>query len=125
VTIVTNPWVRLVKTFLYYRGPNIITDNFETFIMNIENYKLNIDILKNQVDYTQCSHNGSIISVDFIIRNEHFEEDFSQLQKHFSTTDKISEEKNSFDYKRFYNEKTKTKVAEVFSRDIEHFGYTF
>ena len=123
IVIVVNPWDRVFQSFLHNLKTGKIKFNFEKFILDIEN----IDplVLKNQLDYIQYFNNDHIVSADYIIRYEMFEVDFKQVQYYLNTSDSLTMQHPSLAYKSVYNETTKNKVAELFSRDIEHFGYTF
>lgn len=125
LAIVVNPWYRVFQAFIQLTAQKKINVSFNRFVLDIENFKFEIDILKNQIDYIQYIKNDIITSTDFIIRNEFFEEDFKQVQNYFTTNDRLSEDRPIAAYRAMYNDATKTKVAELFSRDIEHFGYTF
>lgn len=125
IALIINPWDRIFQTFIMLRRQGKINQSFEYFVFNIEEFDLGSDILKNQVDYVQYIDNTSTMTVDFIIRNEHFGEDFKKLQDYFSTNDRLTEQKPLPAYKTVYNEKTIKRVGEMFERDVDYFGYKF
>lgn len=66
--------------------------------------------------------------VDFIGRLENFEEDFkyvlSVLKLHHCKIPKKNSSSHAH-YSRYYNERTKAIIAEIYKSDIETFGYQF
>jgi hypothetical protein len=123
IVIVVNPWDRVFQSFLHNLKTTKMKINFEKFVSDIEN--IDPSILKNQLDYVQYVNNDHIVSADCIIRYEMFEEDFKQVQHCLNTSDSLTIERPSTIYKNMYSETSKNKVAELFARDIEHFGYKF
>ena len=123
IVIVVNPWDRVFQSFLHNLKTTKMKINFEKFVSDIEN--IDPSVLKNQLDYVQYVNNDHIVSADCIIRYEMFEEDFKQVQHCLNTSDSLTIERPSTIYKKMYSEASKNKVAELFARDIEHFGYKF
>lgn len=123
IALVINPWDRVFQSFLYQKKIGKINSTFEKFVLEIENF--DPVVLKNQYNYLTYTENGSIVSTDFIIRNEFFEKDFKRLQEHLNTSDRLTEQKTSIAYKGMYNERTKNKIFDLFATDIKYFGYNF
>lgn len=110
------------------------SSNFEEFILNCtdnivenrEGFLYKKSFTRNQLDYfTDDSGN---IAVDFIGRFENLQTDFEKVLEHLnfpkselSWTNKT----NRSDFREYYTRETREIVAERFSKDIKHFGYTF
>ena len=66
---------------------------------------------------------------DFVGRLENFDEDFNVVRERLGLAPlEVVPRRNKSshgDYRDYYNDVTRKKVAEVFARDIETFGYTF
>ena len=125
---VRNPWDRVVSWYnfsMYLSNvKNVETDrnitgkDFLSFIHEFENIWANKQ--QNQCNFTECC--------DFIGRFENLQDDFNticdkikipqQQLPHFNKTKHKS-------YTEYYDDETKSIVAEIFSKDIEYFGYKF
>jgi hypothetical protein len=66
---------------------------------------------------------------DFVGRLENFDHDFNVVREHLGLKplDVVPRRNKSKhgDYRDYYNDVTRRKVAEVYARDIDLFGYTF
>lgn len=67
--------------------------------------------------------------VDFVGRTENFDEDYNTVRERLGLAPiEAAPRRNKSshgDYRDYYNDATRKKVAEVFAADIEAFGYTF
>jgi len=137
-SVVRNPWDRVVSGFFYWKqldkehGKMNGVDDETTF----EEFVTNIDV-DSSVVYDRQTNSAHLISqnqVDWfddgektILRFENLESDFTQIQSKFANFDKLprvncSDHKS---YREYYNEQTKQRVQDIFSRDIEQFNYEF
>lgn len=76
---------------------------------------------------TLSRRDGSM--VDFVGRVENFDHDYNLVRERLGLTPiETAPQRNKSthgDYRDYYNDETRKKVAEVFARDIDAFGYTF
>lgn len=66
--------------------------------------------------------------IDFVIRQEHLQEDFNQLCKHIDTNAiKLSyiNTTNHLPYVEYYNTKTRSVIEDKFHKEIEKFKYKY
>lgn len=142
-TFVRNPWDRLVSAFFYmksfhpksndrkffdkYVGQ---TTSFESFVYKLRDPKFRKLCLKwehftPQVDFLRNSK-GQIV-LDYIGRVENIDEDFEFLKGKINPRAKIKS-RNIGDrrqYSTYYNNETEKIVQEIYSEDINEFGYKF
>ena len=140
-TFVRNPWDRFVSTFFYLKKneknekvlniarKKVSDHSFTSFV------KKKLHLEKTEFDEFYFIHFRpqihfleSLDNIDFIGRFENLHEDFDticdkigmprQQLPHFNKTKHKS-------YTEYYDEETKQIVAEVFTKDIEYFGYKF
>ena len=78
----------------------------------------------NQLNY--ISLNGRTI-VDYVGRYETLHEDWKYISSKLNITEDLPHlnKTNSCHYRQYYNAKSKGIVAKLFSKDIEHFGYSY
>lgn len=125
VTIERNPWDREVSYYFWQykkekdRPPFdafVMTDKWRTPVNNFEIYSL-----KNR------------IVADVVLRYESLAEDFNAFVDGLGIDNppELPHAKNSFrpsderDYRTFYTDETREKVAELYAREIAAFGYRF
>jgi len=67
--------------------------------------------------------------VDFVGRVETFEDDLNVLREHLGLQPVVTHRRKNRSphghYQDYYDDETRTRVAEVFADDVEAFGYTF
>jgi hypothetical protein len=142
-TFVRNPWDRLYSAYCFLKAGGINEDDsawsvshlsnidtFEAFVMHF----LNEDIIYTEVHLVPqykfiCDENGQTL-VDFIGRFENIENDFNVIAKKIAPGAKLAH-MNSSTKNRATNTNTiftqamRDKVAILYARDIELFGYQF
>ena len=126
-TIERNPWDKTVSNFHFIQNwkPKKTKNGFEDFIMNPKNKFF----LNDWELYTE----KNIPVVDKIIRYENLEEDFAEVCKEINFPYKgqlaNTRLKGSFrskkDYKDYYNDITKNKVKDLYTKTINYFNYKF
>lgn len=143
---VRNPWDRLVSWYtmiqerLTRKSRPLVnqlwqymldnSNSFEEFILNCHEPINDRDGIKsfwfNQLDFlTDASGH---LGVDFIGRQETFQEDTTRLFQHLglSLPPLIHHNRSQHQhYSLYYSDRTRDVVAEGYQRDIEYFGYTF
>lgn len=147
-TFVRNPWDRVVS-YYYWRHrrkePDAADTAFEQWF--IRNYRLikggKHDILNryygrsgdpngwrvkldNQL-YMITDMTDDVI-LDYVCRYESLQKDFSFIQKRLGFNGDIPEERrliNRPDYRNAHTLKTKQLAGELYSKDIEYFGYQY
>jgi len=125
-TFVRNPWDKVVSQYEFRRDParfpanNTSNMSFEQFINNPNGRPL-----QNQLDWVTINQ---IIAVDWIGKFEYLQDDYNELCDILGVKRKILEHYNKTErrpYREYYNDKTRDIVAQIFSRDIDYFGYRF
>jgi len=138
--IVRNPWDRLVSAFFFLKDGGKHSrdakwaedhlssfDEFEDFVLNWlneENIHKGIHFIP-QADFLKL--NGSI-KVDFIGSLESIEEDFDHIKQKIGLENARLPHKNRSaraDYRTYYTEETKNKVAKLYAEDIALKNYHF
>ena len=136
-TFVRNPWDRMVSYYkfrikrsfdMYSHGESF--KEWISFICSnnaqqIKAYQFNLAI-KDQYEYIVNKTNEIII--DFVGKFENFQQDFDiacdrigiprQELPHINKTDHLH-------YTEYYDDETRSIVAEKYSKDIKYFGYKF
>ena len=126
IAFVRNPWDRVLSWFFFYGRCEVRVDliskneTFNEFILNkSRSYRWGGEN-QSQYNFTKCC--------DFIGRYENLQEDFNTI------CDKIKIPKQQLphinktkhkSYTEYYDEETKSIVAEMYSKDIEYFDYEF
>lgn len=133
-TIVRNPWDRLISGYFYSnRGKAFLGKHCWTlkkFIQNLPtremNYRWWFHITRTLTEML-IDRNGKYIA-DFTIRYENLHTDFatvcSKLDIKGLKLPQISKTSHKH-YTKYYNDKTRIMVQEIFAKDIEYFGYNF
>ena len=120
--VVRNPWERVVSLFLWLKKSN----HPSIAKVNSVNAWLAGDISCRPAS-VYIESRGSII-VDRVIRFETLEQDFINVCRDFCLRPKrlpFINKTNHDDYRSFYTDATSARVASLFRRDIELFGYKF
>ena len=134
---VRNPYSRVVSWFSYLTqglndqivqeahietyGTNYLTGDFKDFC-NFAPYW----VFNNQF-FHLCDKNENI-KIDFIGRFENFQEDFNIVCDKIGIARQQFAHKNKSNHKHYteyYDDETKSIVAEKYAKDIEYFGYKF
>lgn len=130
---VRNPWDWRVSLYFYIRQTPK-HDNYDIISnMSFSDF-IKWDVLrkpKRQVDFV-CDLNNHII-VDYIGRYENLHEDFEIIKKKLSIKHSkselpqinVSKNREFKDYRKYYNDETRSLVGDYFRDDIEKFGYKF
>jgi len=140
-SFVRNPWDRTVSTFFYLR--KLIENSNTAFIpKNLAKYETFDDFVNLFLNKdTIWSHKlfipqwffildqDDILKVDFLGKIESIEEDFDIIKSNFKNypignLKKINSSHRKL-YKDYYTNETKTKIAELYSKDIKFFDYEF
>ena len=122
-SFVRNPWDRVVSWYSFSKKAkspkrNTSDISFKEFL----NTRLNVWALPNQDQYefTKCC--------DFIGKTENLQEDFDIICDKIGIPKQELPHKNKSKHKsytEYYDDETKSIVAERFAKDIEYFGYKF
>lgn len=144
---VRNPYSRLVSEYLY--APYSRNMTFKNFVKNgmpiKDNYSDEYRHVMPQYKYVS-DHDGKLI-VDFIGKFENFQNDFDKVCTILKITNSKLPHVNSSkkalglkanikkiffkpityfeDYTQYYDNELKDIIAEVYSKDLDKFGYTF
>jgi hypothetical protein len=144
--VVLNPWARAVisykllqKLILESKNPKLNLyklDSFDLYLANLK--KMNMtDIYPNcwynfttqQKDWIEYKRDdGSLKTIDHILKLENLEEDFKIFQDYFMIKTPLKLRHSNEDingYKDYYNSKTKKIIEKIFQKDIEYFKYSF
>jgi hypothetical protein len=132
VAVVRNPWSRMVSSYFYlqqykfyWEYNNITTlDDFPTWNQFID--KLDYDTQSwNSLSTNQCKWIEP--GVDFLFKVETLNEEFSVIQDLLQCALPLPHINTSHhnDYKSYYTDSQRDKIASVFKEDIELYKYTF
>jgi len=131
MAVVRNPWSRAVSAYFYsHKHPRIWIHNkmteippWDTFIANIESYT-HFDWYEMTTPQVDWIPNG----VDFLLKTENLSNDFKVIQEMYGKPDQplpwVLQSEHT-DYRLYYNDEQKAKVARIFEKDIDTFKYTF
>lgn len=140
IGVVTNPWARVAWSYEMtvnrphegYPGVKEIESkfkgidftSFESYVESMKDCKvLNANYHPTMPQAHWLENDGK--SVDFLIRSENLNDDFEAVQDYFCTERPLNVDDFYFDYKPYYNEKTKKTVEDLLRYDIETYGYSF
>ena len=129
-SFVRNPYDRLLSAHKYLTGGygnegdtklgKTLSSDFKYFVKNelhMHHYG-HFTPMKYFLDY----------NIDFIGRFENFQEDFNIVCNKIGIQQQQLPHQNKSEHKHYteyYDEETKSIVAEKYAKDIEHFGYKF
>ena len=136
---VRNPWDRLVSWYNMFKTKSS-TGNFRPYMMkdtkNFSDFlnKQNIiidgsekkSITFNQLDYLS-DKDGNVV-MDYIGRFENLKYDLNEIAKKIGVNELSIPHVNKTNhghYREYYNDEDREKVAQMYKRDIEYFGYKF
>ena len=143
-SVVRNPWDRLVSVFHFLNINNESTElvaprtRNRLFNRHIKKYKGNFKDFVRGVDIDQILHTREQysfvcndkydIELNFICKLENLQEDFDTICDKIKIPPQQLPHKNKSKHKHYseyYDEETKSIVAEKYAKDIEYFGYKF
>ena len=125
--VVRNPWDRTVSFYHFLKNIHEMYRNkdpypsFDNWVTNLENFKLTstwwFTPATPQVEWTQ--------DVNLVLKYENLSTEFKQIQDMFESTAPLPNlmitQHNH--YTTYYNSTTENIIANIFSKDIEAFGY--
>jgi len=129
---VRNPYDWVVSWFFYRKRKNNINNtrgiDFKNWLSDENSTAYNekgLGLNVSQFDFIQGSHDCKL---DFIGRFENLQEDFNIICDKIKIPQQNLPHKNKSKHKHYteyYDEETKSIVAEKYAKDIEYFGYKF
>jgi hypothetical protein len=133
ISVVMNPWARIRLSYLNLRKNKDSRANcsFNEFVKLISTNLEKISdkdkkSLKSQIDWLQyIKEDNSIREADYIFKIENLDEEFKVIQEYFNCYEPLKWFHTIPEYREYYNEESKSIVAEMFAKDIERFGYEF
>tara|TARA_Y100000361_G_C11101952_1_gene312435 strand:+ start:405 stop:1001 length:597 start_codon:yes stop_codon:yes gene_type:complete len=143
-TFIRNPWDRIVSLYFFWKQQdknhrfyhsdkkqvdyiNKLDMSFKDFTKEIVNKK-SIFYEKRHLHPYIGHFFPTADCIDFIGRFENFQQDFNIICDKIGIPHQQLPHKNKSRHKHYteyYDDKTRQIVAEIYSRDIEHFGYKF
>lgn len=132
-TFVRNPWDRIVSFYFYHKQRNF--DYYDFNKISFKKFTLNYlytQPMQTPLNINQCidwitDENGNIL-IDFIGKFENFQEDFNIICDKIGIPRQELPHKNKSKHKHYteyYDDETRSIVAEKYAKDIEYFGYEF
>jgi hypothetical protein len=144
ISITVNPWARVRHMYntlssMKQAGDNsyfnaelldqIPLENFNKFVYSLPNVEpvspFWFSLSSSTTKWTEYNAGGVIKSVDYVLREGHFEEDFAPIQEYFCTTQPLDMPNKFAKYRSYYNKGTRTVVEQLFTEEINRFGYNF
>jgi hypothetical protein len=131
--VVRNPWQRAVSSF-YSHNRNTRYKDFEAFCFDwFEAYESDAhdEQAHRLPQYDFIIDLDGNNAMDFILRYESLKADFNELQNKLGFPESPLPHvhrkagNKATDYREHYTATTKKKIAQLFERDIDYFGYTF
>lgn len=124
--MVRNPWDRLLSNYLFERNHFFHFNPDAQSYMALTDYidQLNPFLRQSQSDFVEDQHG----CLDFVGRFENLTEDFSRVaaRLHRRPPPLAHLNRTRHDhYSRYYCDESREKVATLYGRDIETFGYRF
>jgi hypothetical protein len=132
---VRNPYEKAVSDYLWRTSGERRSVTFEEFIQLVYEYKLigcerNSIVPKVPTNWELYTINDRV-AVDYVGKLEDMKSDLREICHYIGLefdVDKIPWEKKSKvnnSYKKFYNQRSKKMVSEIYANEIEKFGYEF
>lgn len=133
-SFVRNPWDRMVSIFFHQAetNPKLLYSTgartFEDFVNEVTQNRLGTlhDLCHTQV--SMLKNKFSDIRLDYTGRFEELNRDYKTVCEAISiepTRLRKLNQSNHFNYKHYYNDDLKSKVARFFEEDIDTFKYVF
>lgn len=131
-TIVRNPWDRVVSAFFYLKKHasrlpmDIKSMKFEHFVMNVlQKHGTALDA-HFEPQFPKAFYDGNCF-VDFIARMENIESDWKTIAQSISAPSELPHRNKSKhkDYRSYYGPKPVEVIRDLYSEDIDKFGYSF
>ncbi len=100
--------------------------SFKDFVENINSSKWILDVhFKSQYDFVYDNNDRKL--VNFIGKYENLQKDIRKVSKEINIEFNLRRirENKSYDYKNYYDDKTKKIVTKLFSKDLELFKYVY
>ena len=131
-TFVRNPFDRILSSYLNYTINN--TPDFDKYIDMVKNVVENkLYLCEGAINTNDISHYTPMTTMignyklDFIGKFENYENDIKKLSE-ISEMKNLNEtkiNKRNIDYRKFYNERNKKIISELYKDDLKEFNYTF
>jgi len=133
-SLVRNPWARTVSLYFRREGVSVSREmDFPTFCRTLEYASdtcINPTVHPNQLDWL-LDENGKL-AVDYVMKLESLEDDLAELGRRTQGRLRFEGRRlnanpasKSASYRDMYDEESKERIAQLFRRDIEYFGYEF
>ncbi|MCB1130452.1 MAG: sulfotransferase family 2 domain-containing protein [Verrucomicrobiae bacterium] len=137
-----NPWDRLVSAYHFLKSGGLYHGDATWAVRHLAGFHSFHDFVDNWLDSSNlrkgihfipqyefiCDAHGRI-AVDYVGRLEALDEAYAHISQrlnlHHRPLPHTNSSKRRTDYRTYYGDKQAEKVAAVYKRDIETFGYTF
>jgi hypothetical protein len=137
VTIVRNPWHRIVSMYFYWKRIRSF-NNFFKIIMNLDEvptfteFVRLLPYMKKFLGWGLSTYFNSLDAkaedFDIVIKLEEIDEQFKQVQNILEAKIPLTQHnKGDYEgsYQQYYTDETRELIAEYFKYEIDTFGYTF
>lgn len=134
-TIVRNPWDKLISQYFFRVGDN--SQGGHLFLKKYMKKKKNISFkeflqkpfpIGHVQQFSRISDENGDVLLDFVGRFENLQEDFDTICDKIEIPRQqlphVNKTKHKH-YTEYYDDETKSIVAEKYAKDIEYFGYKF
>ena len=130
-TVVRNPWDLMLSWWKWRTRPsqNSTSSDFCSFIKKQTNIIPGNKYIASGQTYFDYLHIDNICSVDYTLRFETLQRDFSKLMKQLKIKNNklphINACKIANHYSYYYDNVTRQRVGDMFEKEIDYYGYEF
>jgi hypothetical protein len=119
-TVIRNPWDRMLSLYLYHKNVIMIYGkDFKTFALTHH----------DRHDFNSLVGFDNVDKIDYIVRFENFEEDLTKMFREVGVPEMdipcLNSTNRSEGYRSYYDNESRKKVANRYSKEISEFGYEF
>lgn len=128
---VRNPWDRIVSA---WSEKVVLKGRFPGYAQEDRSFEHFVDFVSEEIDLERGNAHLRLQSrlidlnfLDFLGRYERFQEDLTEVMDILGIEGEIvwKNASNKGDYHQYYTERTRDKVADLYRKDIQLFGYTY
>lgn len=128
--VVRNPFDKFISSYFYHTSKEytgvLFRKNKNLHNLNLDEYFSQVYQKKMKAQINYITHPKSKKPIDYILRFENLEHDFNNFCKENNINAKLPHKNKSNrnrDYRQYYSEQLKDKIAKFSQQDLQYFGY--